>query len=48
MTSLQLHRLMSITDEALQSLSKSDPKKYSALKKKFDALQDELYGNPIK
>lgn len=39
---------MSITDEAIQELSKVNYSKSVLLKKDFVKLQDELYGKPIK
>lgn len=48
MTSVQLHRLMSITDEAINKLKEENYSKSVLIRKKFDALQDELFGNPIK
>jgi len=47
MTSHQLHRLMSITDEAIIKLKKENYSAATLLRKKFIALQDELYGKPI-
>jgi hypothetical protein len=48
MTSMQLHRLMSITDEAILKLKEENYSQSVLLRKKFDRLQDELFGNPIK
>ena len=48
MTSIQLHKLMSITDEAILKLKEENYSKSVLLRKKFNALQDELFGNPIK
>ena len=48
MTSMQLHRLMSITDEAINKLKEENYSAAILIRKKFDRLQDELYGKPIK
>jgi len=48
MTSIQLHRLMSITDEAILKLREENYPQSVLLRKKFDRLQNELFGNPIK
>ena len=48
MTTMQLHRLMSITDEAINKLKKENYSAAVLVRKKFDSLQEELYGKPIK
>jgi len=48
MTTRQLYRLMSITNEAILKLKEVNYSQSVLLRKKFEALQDELYGKPIK
>jgi len=39
---------MSITEEAILKLKEENYSKAVLLRKKFDRLQDDLYGKPIK
>jgi len=39
---------MSITDEAINAVKKDNYPKSVLLRRKFDSLQEELYGKPIK
>ena len=48
MNSSQLHKLMSITDKAIKKLKKENYSESTLLRKEFEALQEELYGKPIK
>jgi len=48
MTTLQMHRLMSITEDAILKLKEENYSKSVLLRKRFDRLQDDLYGKPIK
>jgi len=48
MTTLQLHRLMSLTEDAILKLKEENYSKSVLLRKRFDRLQDDLYGKPIK
>ena len=47
MTTKQLHKLMSITDEAIIKLKQENYSAGILLQKKFERIQDELYGKPI-
>lgn len=47
MTSNQLHRLMSITDKAIERLKQENYSASVIIRKEFEQLQDELYGKEI-
>ena len=47
MTTKQLHRLMSITDEAIIKLKQENYSAGLLIQKEFDLIQDELYGKSI-
>lgn len=48
MNTLQLHKLMSLTEEAIDKIKDIDYSTSIILRKKFVEIQDELYGKPIK
>lgn len=47
MTTVQLHRLMSLTDRAIEALEEHDYSKAQVMKGSFESLQEELYGPPL-
>ena len=47
MTSKQLHKLMSLTDKAIERLKQENYRASVLIRKEFDELQDELYGKEI-
>lgn len=44
---MQLHRLMSITEDAIKTVKESNYSQSVLLQAKFDRLKNELYGKPI-
>jgi len=44
---MQLHRLMSITEDAIKIVKESNYSQSVLLQAKFDRLKNELYGKPI-